>query len=234
MPLGIDRRVPEDRLRIVLRGATPKRLEFFGVDLDGIQLRADDLDWTFGSGTPLSGTARDLLLVLCGRTLPAGRLRGEPSRATDSPVHEPTIAAEEAPHMATTLVIVGLPIADRRTSFVFYRDGLGFEPIGEVADDGVPEPLQFVLNDGVRLMLIPTGGFGWIIGDRDVAVQGSSECVLNLATETDIAVDEIVERASKAGAEIVTAPGHQPWGYAGAFADPDGHVWMVTSQPFPA
>jgi sugar lactone lactonase YvrE len=24
----------------------------------------------------------------------------------------------------------------------------------------------------------------------------------------------------------VTAPGTQPWGYAGTFADPDGHVWM--------
>jgi uncharacterized protein len=22
-------------------------------------------------------------------------------------------------------------------------------------------------------------------------------------------------------------PGQQPWGYAGAFADPDGHIWMV-------
>src|SRR5258708_19383031 len=77
--------------------------------------------------------------------------------------------------MVTTPVIVCLPIADRQTSFTFYRDGLDFLPIGEVADDGVPEPLQFVLNDGVRLMLIPTGGFGWVIGDREVATPGSSE-----------------------------------------------------------
>jgi predicted lactoylglutathione lyase len=140
---------------------------------------------------------------------------------------------EDVPHMATTPVIVALPIADRQTSFTFYRDGLGFEPIGEVADDGVPEPLQFVLNDGVRLMLIPAGGFGWVIGDREVAMRGSSECVLSLAAETETGVERTVERACEAGAEIVTAPGHQPWGYAGAFADPDGHVWMVTSQPFP-
>lgn len=32
-----------------------------------------------GSGTPLTGPAQDLLLVLCGRHLPAGRLHGEPS-----------------------------------------------------------------------------------------------------------------------------------------------------------
>lgn len=24
-------------------------------------------------------------------------------------------------------------------------------------------------------------------------------------------------------------PGRQPWGYAGAFADPDGHLWMITA-----
>jgi uncharacterized protein (TIGR03083 family) len=85
VPLGIDRRVPEERLRLVLAGITPRNVKFFGVDLDGVQLRADDLDWTFGSGAPLSGAAQDLLLVLCGRTLPAGRLRGEPARRFTSP-----------------------------------------------------------------------------------------------------------------------------------------------------
>jgi hypothetical protein len=38
------------------------------------------MDWTYGSGEPLYGTAQDLLLVLCGRRLPAGRLRGAASR----------------------------------------------------------------------------------------------------------------------------------------------------------
>src|SRR5437762_869994 len=31
-----------------------------------------------GGGTPLTGAAADLLLVLCGRTLPPGRLAGDP------------------------------------------------------------------------------------------------------------------------------------------------------------
>jgi predicted lactoylglutathione lyase len=131
-------------------------------------------------------------------------------------------------------VTVSLPTADRRTSFAFYAEGLGFDAVGELADDGVPEPLQFALNDGLRLMLIPTGGFGWVIGDREVAGRGQSECLLTLRAETDADVDVLVERARQAGAEVVTQPGQQPWGYAGAFADPDGHVWMVASQTFPA
>jgi uncharacterized protein (TIGR03083 family) len=78
--LGLGRQVPADRLGVVLAGITAaKSVRFFGTDLDGIELRADDLDWSFGSGTPVSGSAQDLALVVCGRKLPPGHLRGEPS-----------------------------------------------------------------------------------------------------------------------------------------------------------
>ncbi|MFV2101912.1 hypothetical protein [Micromonospora sp. LOL_024] len=30
---------------------------------------------------------------------------------------------------------------------------------------------------------------------------------------------------------MVTEPGQQPWGYAGTFADPDGHLWMIVAAP---
>ncbi|MFI0216188.1 maleylpyruvate isomerase family mycothiol-dependent enzyme [Streptomyces lydicus] len=76
--LGHDRRVPEDRLRVLLDHVTARSARFFGADLAGIQLRATDLDWSFGTGTPLTGTGTDLLLVAFGRKLPAGRLHGEP------------------------------------------------------------------------------------------------------------------------------------------------------------
>jgi uncharacterized protein len=51
--------------------------------------------------------------------------------------------------------------------------------------------------------------------------------VLVFAAQNEAGVDELIERARDAGAEIVTEAGQQPWGYAGAFSDPDGHVWMV-------
>ena len=133
--------------------------------------------------------------------------------------------------MPQTPLVIALPIADRRSSFAFYSDGLGFDPVGEPAGDGVPEPLQFALNDGVRIMLIPTGGFDWITGDHEVAARGVSECVLNLGVEAEADVDATIRRAHDAGAAILTAAGPQPWGYAGSFADPDGHVWMVTCGP---
>jgi hypothetical protein len=78
VPLGAGRRVPEDRLRQVLATVTgDESRKHFGMDLTGVQLRATDLDWSFGAGPPLSGAAQDLALVLCGRKLPAGRLSGD-------------------------------------------------------------------------------------------------------------------------------------------------------------
>ena len=81
VPLGLAvSQVPAERLRLVLPTSPDDRsVKFFGVQLDGIELRARDMDWTLGSGVPLEGSASDLLLVLCGRTLPPGRLSGEPS-----------------------------------------------------------------------------------------------------------------------------------------------------------
>jgi uncharacterized protein len=132
--------------------------------------------------------------------------------------------------MSLATVVVSLPIRDRRASFDFYRAALDLKPVGEIADDGVPEPLQFELADDVRLMLIPTGGFGWVIGGHDVAEPGHSECLLTTGSATDRGVDQLVARAQAAGATIVTAPGPQPWGYSATFADPDGHLWMVRAE----
>ena len=133
--------------------------------------------------------------------------------------------------MTDTPIIVSLPIADRRTSFRFYGEGLGFAPIGEPAQDGVPEPLQFALNDGVRLMLVPTSGFGWVIGDHEVAPKGQSESILSFSARTEEEVDAFLQRARQAGARIVAEPAQQPWGYSGTFADPDEHLWLVRCRP---
>jgi uncharacterized protein (TIGR03083 family) len=72
------RQVPGARiarvLGIVAAAGSPN---LFGVDLEGVELRADDIDWSSGSGTVVTGPAQALALVACGRRLPPGRLRGE-------------------------------------------------------------------------------------------------------------------------------------------------------------
>jgi predicted lactoylglutathione lyase len=72
------------------------------------------------------------------------------------------------------------------------------------ADAGVPD-------DGV-------GGFGGITLAHNV---GSRE-----------EVDQIVQAAARAGAEVAKAPAETFYGgYAGFFRDPDGHIWEIAWNP---
>jgi uncharacterized protein (TIGR03083 family) len=83
--LDLARRVPAERVAMVLDGMRPRNVAYFGTDLSGVELRATDLDWRYGEGKPVEGLAQDLLLVVCGRRLPAGRLDGpEAARFTGS------------------------------------------------------------------------------------------------------------------------------------------------------
>jgi predicted lactoylglutathione lyase len=126
-------------------------------------------------------------------------------------------------------VIVALPIADRRASFDFYVHALGLVAVGEVADDGLPEPLAFVLAEGVQLMLVPTDGCAWVIGDHTVAERGKAECLLDLVARDHGEVDDLVARVRDSGARVLEEPQPKPWGYAALFADPDGHLWTATA-----
>jgi uncharacterized protein (TIGR03083 family) len=73
----LDRRIPDARIRNVLDLlSTPENPNPFGVDLSGLRLEADDMDWSLGTGDIVSGAGQALVLVLSARTVPHGRLGG--------------------------------------------------------------------------------------------------------------------------------------------------------------
>lgn len=79
VPLGVPRRSTDETIRVVLDDLTEGGMhEHFGTNIDGRTLQASDFDWSYGSGPALRGAAGDLAVVLCGRTVPEGRLEGEP------------------------------------------------------------------------------------------------------------------------------------------------------------
>jgi uncharacterized glyoxalase superfamily protein PhnB len=127
---------------------------------------------------------------------------------------------------------ISLATADRSRSLAFYRDGLGLEAFGPLADDGVPEPLQFRLASSVSLMLIPTGGFGWVAGKDRVAPPGANECMLSVSVPNEDAVQARYGAALAAGGTTIYAPSQRDWGaFAAQVADPDGHLWMILVSP---
>ncbi|MBR8743239.1 VOC family protein [Nocardiopsis sp. MG754419] len=129
-------------------------------------------------------------------------------------------------------VHVTLPIADRRRAMEFYRDAFGFELVGTPAEDGVPEPLMFRLDERTLLTLVPAGGFGWVLGEaRDPAPSGTSGCLMGVGVRTAEELTALVERVRAAGGEVPSPPEYRPWGFTALCADPDGHVWQVLVQP---
>jgi predicted lactoylglutathione lyase len=126
-------------------------------------------------------------------------------------------------------IVLALPTEDRRRAHAFVR-ALGFETPGEHAEDGVPEPLRVVLNERASVIYIPTDGFGWVTDGRRTADRATAECLLTLQVGTAAQVDDTLARAATSGGVVASAAQHQPWGYSGTFADPDGHLWQVLAQ----
>jgi uncharacterized protein (TIGR03083 family) len=75
-PLGAKPWLADAARRRVLDILTASEVHaVFGTRIDGVRLRATDLDWSHGTtGTTVEGTADDLILALSGRHLAADRL----------------------------------------------------------------------------------------------------------------------------------------------------------------
>jgi predicted lactoylglutathione lyase len=121
-------------------------------------------------------------------------------------------------------VVLALPTEDRGRAHAFAR-ALGLETPGDLADDGVPEPLRVTLNERTAVMYIPTGGFGWVTAGRPTAGRDTAECLVSLQVSATTRVDDLLERAATGGGEIVSPAQQKSWGYTGTFTDPDGHLW---------
>lgn len=133
---------------------------------------------------------------------------------------------------------IALPTRDRARSHVFLRDGLGLETPGELADDGVPEPLRATLSDSCEVMMIPTGGFKWVTGQLDdepmdaaaMPPEGPKQCLVTIELGSRDDVEARYAAATALGRGVIE-PESAPWGeHRAVVADPDGHLWQLTSR----
>ena len=77
-PLGLAS-APAERIRLVLEQAGEKNLAYFGTDLTGVRLIAEDAEFSMGTGPrEVRASAREMLLTVTGRRAIAGP---EPSTA---------------------------------------------------------------------------------------------------------------------------------------------------------
>jgi uncharacterized protein len=126
--------------------------------------------------------------------------------------------------MKQRLSLITLGVADVPRSRRFY------EALGWRASGASQEEVTFVQLGGIALAL---WGRAALAGDASVTDdRGFAGVALADNARTREAVDAILAEARAAGESILKPAQPTPWGgYAGYFADPDGHLWEVAWNP---
>jgi hypothetical protein len=126
--------------------------------------------------------------------------------------------------MKQRLNLVTLGVSDLARARSFY-EALGWRTGAEPGDDVVFfQAGEMVMALWDRALLAQDSGV------EDGGGWGGVALALNFSSPEE--VDEAIEEARSAGAEIAREPGETFWGgYSGLFIDPDGHPWEVAHNP---
>jgi len=121
--------------------------------------------------------------------------------------------------------LITLGVRDLGQSVAYYK-AVGFEP------ETIMEKVAFFDLGGIK--------FGLYLRDDLAHEQGRApnKCGVGFSSlaqnyPNEAEVDAAVERARAAGATLLKAPEKMFWGgYSGYVADPDGHAWEYSFNPF--
>lgn len=127
--------------------------------------------------------------------------------------------------MKPRISMITLGVTDLPRAINFYEQGLGLPKM-----DSSPEVAFFTLH-GSWLGLF---GREALAQDAGVPAEGSGFSGVTLAhnVASEAEVEAVLAQAIAAGARLVKPGQPTAWGgYAGYFADPDGHLWEVAWNP---
>ncbi len=134
--------------------------------------------------------------------------------------------------MKPRISFVTLGVDDLQRAVRFYRDGLGLPTPGIVGEEFEHGAVAFFdMTPGLKLALFPRQSLARDAG-VDQEPRSSTEFALAHNVASAAEVDAVLQEALQAGARIVKPAQETFWGgYAGYFADPDGHLWEVAWNP---
>lgn len=134
--------------------------------------------------------------------------------------------------MKPRVSFITLGVDDLDRAIQFYRDGLGLETPGIIGTEFEHGAVAFFdMQPGLKLALWPRASLA-----HDTQVPQGPRSATEFSLAHNVAdkaeVDQVMQQAREAGAQIVKAAGDTFWGgYAGYFQDPDGHLWEVVWNP---
>jgi catechol 2,3-dioxygenase-like lactoylglutathione lyase family enzyme len=127
--------------------------------------------------------------------------------------------------MSLQVSTIMIGVEDLSRSKKFYADGLGCK----IAQD-YPNFVSFDLGAGSSPLALYEREAA--AQDAGVSPEGSGfrGVSFHFIVPSREAVDEVMTRASSAGAGVVKEATATQWGYFGYFSDPDGYLWKVATS----
>jgi uncharacterized glyoxalase superfamily protein PhnB len=134
--------------------------------------------------------------------------------------------------MKARITMLTLGVDDLERALLFYRDGLSLPTEGIIGHD-IPHGAVafFDLQAGVKLAIFARDDLAHDAGVRKTP-RSATEFSIGHNVRSEDEVDAVMAQARRAGATVVKPAQRTFWGgYAGYFADPDGHLWEVAFNP---
>jgi catechol 2,3-dioxygenase-like lactoylglutathione lyase family enzyme len=134
--------------------------------------------------------------------------------------------------MKPRITLLTICVDNLERSLAFYADGLGLPTEGIVGREFEHGAVAFFdLEAGLKLAIWPRDSLANDTGLRKAAAS-STEFSIGHNVRSEKEVEEVMQRAGRAGATIVKEAQKTFWGgYSGYFADPDGHLWEIMYNP---
>lgn len=130
-------------------------------------------------------------------------------------------------HPRQRITLITLGVADLARARAFYA-AWGWQPHAEESQ----EAISFYQMNGAVLALFGMSDLAADQGRPD-ATLGTGAVTLAQNCADDAETDAVFDAAIAAGATVLKRPEKVFWGgYSGYFADPDGHVWEIATNPF--
>ena len=124
-----------------------------------------------------------------------------------------------------SLITLGVTDVARATAF--------YESLGWTRSAHSGDGVSFFATADSVLALYAAADLARDLGGADPALPAFRGVMLAINVESEAEVDRVVDESKAAGATVPKPPEKTFWGgYAGFFADPDGHVWEVAHNPF--
>lgn len=120
-------------------------------------------------------------------------------------------------------LFINLAAIDIKASTDFFQQlGFGFHP--QFSDDSAS---CIVLSDDLYLMLLTQEKFASFSPNPIINSHQQTEVLNCLSCHSKAEVDELVQKAVKAGGKTYNQPQDHGFMYAHGFQDLDGHVWEL-------